>query len=379
MYDILATRRFQRTTAWIQVALLILAALIPAMATTQKANAYSGGVIDQRIITMEDSTNGATGVSYEVSFQPATNHTIQSISLQYCSDSPIINDSTCDTTPTFDWNGATASPTAADDLASALTIDTVNSSADYIIVDLTTPEAVLTSETITFTLDTVTNPNNTNTSFYVRIFTWTVADDAHGYTPGTTTNVTDAGGIALSTTNNIVLTTKVQETLTFCVYTGANCAAGGTAISLGDANDVLSTSINYEDSTADFDLATNATDGATVYMSGTLPTSGANDINSQGTTCTADSTGTEAFGLRIDDTAATNVSATAPYNCAADNHAFDTTPMTTTSTPWGDQIASTSVPTDTEVGTFEFAASISATTPAGIYTATYDIVAAPQF
>ena len=375
-------KKFSKLTA---IAILLL--IISPLFIFTRADAYSGSLLQDRSITMETSEDSATDVIYSVSFDTATTHSIASVVIQYCDSSPIIGDSTCGDTRSFDWDETNLSLNNLVGL-SASTIDSANSDSNNLIIDVDTPASISSGTTISFDLgsnssDGVVNPDTTNSTFYMRILTFTNATNAEGYSPGTDTNATDVGGLALSTANTITITAKVHETLTFCVYTGANCAAGGTTVSLGDANDVLSTSTTYTDDSTQFDLATNAASGAKVYASGNLLESGSNDIDAIGATCTADSTGTEQFGFRITNngTANTNVDPTSPYDCSSGNHSFVTAALdpTSTTSPFGDEIAETTSATDSEDSAVEFAANISNITAPGVYTTEFDFVAAPTF
>jgi hypothetical protein len=101
----------------------------------------------------------------------------------------------------------------------------------------------------------------------------------------------DAGGAALSTAAQIVVTSKVQEELSFCVYTNPvgdtdTCSTGQSpSVLLGNADDVLSTQTPYVDETTQFDIQTNASVGAQVMMQGsTLTTTGSVTITPMTTT-----------------------------------------------------------------------------------------------
>jgi hypothetical protein len=107
------------------------------------------------------------------------------------------------------------------------------------------------------------------------------------------------------------------------------------------------------------------------------PVSGVDDA------CTADSTATntEQFGMRV--APGTNVTATAPYNCAAGNHGWDNDSVagagandaTTVGSAYGDTIASTTGPLDFEENIMEFAAKSALTTEAGIYSSSLNYIA----
>ncbi len=379
-------RRTTPAAIWVQIAVLILAVLVPSFVLSSRADAYTGGYVTSRSITLETSVATATDVIYDVVFTTATTHTITNVILQYCDTSPIVGDTTCGDTRSFDWVAASLSLNGLTGI-SASTIDNTNSTNDLLMIDVTVPASVTASTAVDFQLgsnstDGVTNPTTTNSTFYIRILTFVSEGNADAYTAGTDANVVDAGGVALSTANAITVTAKVQETLTFCVYTGANCAAGGSSVAIGDGDGVIGTINTPANTTTDMDIATNATSGASVYMSGTLLLSGSNNIDSIGNTCTAESAGTESFGMRIDESGTTNFLPDAAYDCVANSYAFDTSAMdpTSTTTPYGDLILTTSgVPTASETVTMEFDGNASTLTPAGIYTATYDLVASATF
>jgi hypothetical protein len=270
----------------------------------------------------------------------------------------------------------------------------------------TTGNAVTSSSTITFTVSTVTNPTDTDTTtggtqrgtFYARVVTYTSATgDIATYAPGSegSTDATDYGGFALSLAQQLTITAKVQEALTFCVYTSASGAcsgATGTNVTLGDSNGVLSNyTTAYTDTNAKFNVGSNAQSGVIVRLKGqnlcrvASPCADANTANiinpsttSGNMTCTADSsaTNTEQFGLRV-STAGTGVTATAPFNCAANNHGFDTNSTNGVGSTYGATVASTTGPTDETASTssIEFMAKAANTSEAGIYTTSLNFIA----
>jgi hypothetical protein len=82
---------------------------------------------------------------------------------------------------------------------------------------------------MSFTLNGITNPSTTNTSYYARVTTYTGIDGATG--------PVDTGTVALSTAQPVQLTGVTPEILAFCVGTsiGANCTSiSGSSIDFGD-------------------------------------------------------------------------------------------------------------------------------------------------
>ncbi len=112
-------------------------------------------------------------------------------------------------------------------------------------------------------------------------------------------------------------------------------------------------------------------------MKGDTLKSGSFTITPDGAACTADvtATGVEQFGVRI-STAGLGQTATAPYNCLAGRHGFDST---NTNTVYGQEIASTLGATDISTSTIELAAKSAGTTEAGVYTSTLTLVATATY
>lgn len=386
--------------------LLIIAVFAFGLASAvHPAPAAAYGLLSTRSIEMSSSEAntkpGGVNVIYNVNFTLATSgQTFGAIVIHFCSNDPIIGDG-C-TAPaglltnysTLSLNGWTASG-----ITTAPTIDTTNSNNNTVILKEATAATVTGTPTISFSLGNgssngFTNPTAVNQTFFARITvysttapTWSSTGDAAGGTNATTEKTaTDAGGVALSTAQELDVTAKVQEQLTFCVYTGTNCAGGGGTINMGDANGVLAaTNTTYLDSTPKFDLASNALNGVVVRLKGDTLKSGSFSISPDGATCTADSTTTTVsqFGVRVVTygTGQYNGSATSStgptggtddFGCLAGNHKFD---PTATNTTYGENFVRTFGATDNSTTNFELAAKASSTTPAGVYTTTLQLIA----
>lgn len=393
--------------------LLVIAAFafgIVSVVRPATTNAY--GLISSRSIKMSSSANGATNVIYSVSFTTATNNaTLGAIAIQFCENNPIIGD-TCNTGsaapggPFLNTNISTltlnnwATTNGTSIAASGVALSTSASTSNTVIITRTTPGAVAQGTTISFDLGNgtsngFTNPQTTNVTFFARITLYNTntvgsgqavdfSTDAAAQTTEKSAALTDAGGDALSTAAVLNVTAKVQEALTFCLYTGANCAAGGSAVKLGDSNNVLAaTNVYYTDATPKFDLASNALGGVIVRMKGPTLTSGSFTITAQGDLgaagspaygCVPDSTSTsvEQFGVRV-VSFGTGQAAPAPtvagsqdnnFGCLAGNHKFNDT---LTNTTYGQPFVATTGATDVSTTNFELGAKAANTTEAGVY------------
>ncbi len=355
------TDKLNRAAVLAIAGLLFLASLVPLL-TREKAGAY--GLLPSRSITMSTSQQGATNVTYHVRFDIASTEEVGGIVVDFCDDSPIIGDTSCVLPTGF---SITATPAVsgqstganADPIDAAITGDcnlTTFTTADDVIttralvLTAAAPVAMTQGQTCFFDITTVTNPTTANHTFYSRIYTFSEAAEATGYTvldpnagtgtvndaiadiPGNTGNDDaniDAGGIALSTAEQITVTAKVQERLSFCVYTyptvagtdtppisgldaaDNNCTSkSGSDVILGDENGVLDPDRGYVDKTAYFSITTNAAGQAAVRMKGSTlkltpscddddtPTpNGFCRIEATGATPVADAEGTEQFGM----------------------------------------------------------------------------------
>jgi hypothetical protein len=368
---------------------VILSSLLPFIKFGM-ADAF--GLVTTRSVQMSSSAASATGVSYKISFNFATVAAVGGIVVDFCSNDPIINDTTCTLPTGFSITASPAvtaqSTTAGCSLAGFTTVGQLNTNRT---LTLTTASPVTVSSppcAASFTLTTATNPSTTNQTFYARIYTYATAAAATGYTtanPSAGGAIVDAGGVAMGTTAQITVTAKVQEQLTFCVYTGINCAAGGTTVTLGRYG-VLSTSTSYTDISTNFDAQTNATGGAAVYVKGSLLTSGSNTIPAL-TSPAVYTSNTSEFGICSAEDAGVNLTIIANYNgvtaskCAGattgvstDNGASYYFGTNAVSGTYGDQIATEAAGTSSS-GTVNMMAGVSNTQVAGIYTATLTFIA----
>lgn len=397
--------RIRKSSFLLMAVLLSLATLSPLFTNT-KAHAY--GLVTQRFIKLSSSKAADTDVTYSVGFTVATTAAVAGMVVNVCSNSPVLGDS-CTAPTGFAFHAKTGDNTLV--LANQTGLGGNNFSKDLtgatdnLLVLSRTSASISSGQAITIDLgssggsDGVTNPNGgtigvapeNNITFYARIMTFDTAAHAEAYTAtGANTGNIDAGGIALSTANQLTITAKVQERLTFCVYTsGTACANGiGSSIALGDANGVLDNNVEYTNNSAKFGVSTNAnglspSNSVSIRLrGGTLKTSPACadgsgqscSINPVGNTATTTAAGTEYFGLRITVSGAP-LTATAPYaGGSGTQFAFDDNNTTGTQSTYGQEVASTNASTE-QTGTLIFVGDIAAATEPGIYTTTLTFVA----
>lgn len=345
---------------------------------------------------MSSSAASASSVTYTVTFTPATTITHPDVILDFCSNDPLIGDSCTATAGTDVPNFSSAA-------ASGWTVSTIGSNRG---IKLTTSSVSFTSGTpVTITVTGVTNPSAT-ASFYGRILTYLTgaAGTNTSVSPGT---YQDYGGVALSTAANISITSKVFETLSYCVFQ-SSCGTAPT-LTLGDpTTGALSTTSAYVNNNAQYTIATNAAGGAAVAMRGTTlcRSSTPSDCNTGSTsqyTITGiggsevvSSVGNEQFGMCVDTTGASGgLAAQAPYDDSVNachtglttgtysgTSKFGFNDVTTsggTNNASGSKILQSTGAIPSYTGTFAFLGNIAATTEAGIYTTSLNTVATGTF
>jgi len=207
------------------------------------------------------------------------------------------------------------------------------------------------SQTVNFS--GVTNPSSTNSTYFLRLTTYS---DALWTTP------IDTGTVAASTAGQVTVTATVDETLTFTL--------ASTNVALG----TLSTSATGA-ATSSMTVSTNASSGYSVSYSGTTLTSGLNTITALATP-TASATNNKQFGLNL-------MANTTPAIGAIKSGAGTGSPAAGYEVAnlykfnSGDTVASASTPTNSNVYTVSYIANIDGVTAAGAYSTaiTYTVTA----
>jgi hypothetical protein len=278
---------------------------------------------------------------------------------------------------------------------------------------------------VSLELDSIKNPSAVNTTFFVRI--WTFSTSTITYTPATgapldLTDSNDAGTVAASTTSQelIHLTGTMPESLVFC--TGHTIAINTSDVP--DCTTATSGAISFNQlfspsstswATSQMAASTNAGSGYVITVNGPTLTSGSNTITAIGATAAASQLDTRQFGLNlVDDTADTTLASSTPALSYFDANggsvypasdgtnfmaqpassstyttAFDTAssyafvPNTNNIVAASDYSAGgstgTPLPTNTQRYTATYIVNVSGNQPAGSYTSTLTYVCTPTF
>jgi hypothetical protein len=359
------------------------AAVLPALLAPLDASAAQ---VTSRNIKMSTSAV-STAAQYEINFTTATTSTIQGVVVDFCSQSPIIGNSTC-TLPTGMTVGATvASQTGL--TAGTWTGSTAQAGGSKTLVITNGSGASVSSgQAVSITVTGFTNSSTVGT-FYARIFTFSTTAGANAYTSGTPGTHVDDGGVALATEDAIGVTATVQESLTFCISAaapGTGCTSttapsivigNGGSPSILDAAGVYTATIYHQ-------LSTNAQGATTVRMKGSSAlTSGSNTIGPSATSTTpfTITAGTANYGVRSSaGTGGTGtVTPQAPYNSGTQYGLDTTTSNDNVTATYGDVLATATGAILNVNSPVIFGATAGASTPAGIYTASYSLIATSSY
>jgi hypothetical protein len=407
------------------VAFVVAVATLTPLLLSPSANAAQ---ITGRKLTIGSGVPSAV-TTYAFDFTvPTTGTIVKSLAADACTTAV----GACTTPSGFSVTGVTLTgqPTGLGD-ASGWTVNTSTTGSLRLAdsSDATTPSG---AQHVSFT--GVTNPSTVNTSFFLRITT---------YSDGSWTTPIDTGTTASAVVQTLTVNAAVAEVLNFCVGSttvndatsspGADCTAiSGTSLNIGTL-DTGSTNVSPVNTNGGDNkngvamIRTNAASGAVVsYDSiqqsgtnqlGTLRISGANCnassstltdqcIRAKGTTQGTIAAGTENFGMTI---GAVNCGSVSSYTCTFSSGAYNlqrdtnydgngTNTFTTDSGAvggttnqgyaWDDSgtaqniassAASTTKVIDDEAMILKFAATPSITTPFGLYAAQADFIAVPTY
>lgn len=354
------TKLQQQLTTIKTIILAVILSIVP-LTSVSLANASP---IMGRSVVMSNSAGGATGVTYTLTTDALpTNTAVKSVQIQLCES---LSDSCASTPVGFSASSSSlASQPSGLGAGSGWTVNTATAGSLRIVnaANATTP-----SGAVTVVWDNVSNPTSANTTFYGIITTYSAAN---------WTGALDTGSIALSTSSQIEVSLKVDESLTFCAgtsITDQDCGTiAGNTVNLG----IGSTTATAKN-TSVMAASTNGSTGYSITVSGTTLTSGLNTIDALATGGTS-STGSKQFGINL---AATNTTPAvgaeitgAGTGAAAANYGTNNTFRFAT----GEEIASVSGPTNANTFTISYIANIDGMTPAGAYSTVLTYIATANF
>ncbi len=260
------------------------------------APAYAGQ-ITLRSLTLQ--ANGAVGgatpggvVNHFFNLTTPTAGNVGAVKYEYCTTAADVGAAVCTSPTGLDVSAATLGSEAGFTGVEIVGIDT---KSFYIKPISNTPIAMGANAVLQHQFGNITNPSTTNTTFFVRISTYTTID--------ATGTAVDAGTVTASTSTNIELSGIMPESLVFC--TGATIPLG--AGSVPDCANAASGVITFNQlfsptdtatSTSQMAASTNAGAGYAISVNGPTLTSGSNTVTAMAAPLTSIK-GTGQFGLNL--------------------------------------------------------------------------------
>jgi hypothetical protein len=276
--------------------LLLLASLTPFLFSQDSYAAQLTGrsLTLQAIGSVQGSTPDAV-VNHKFDFQiPDSAGSFQSIKFLYCTTADVL-ESNCTTPTGVDTTSATLD---AQNGVTGATMNNATNGAPYLSYAVgqnpnTSGSPGYTS--VSYTFGTVHNPTASNETFFVRIIAYS-ANDGTG-------SVINAGTVAASTAEPVVLTGVMPESLIFCAGATVeesspgvpDCSTASTgAIKFNDLFSPTATRYSFSQMAA----STNAGDGYAITVNGPTLTSGSYTIPAMAS-ATTPLTGVGQFGMNL--------------------------------------------------------------------------------
>jgi len=369
----------RRARAWFGVGLIVLSVF---SLITFRPRSVSAAQITARSLTLVAGvTDGGSKplgvVNHLFAFTvPGGAPTIGSIQFLYCTTAA----GTCTMPPGLVTTSATLNAQTG---ATGFTMVNTTNGAPYIT---RTVAAIGSNTPVTYQLNTVTNPTAANTSFYVRLSTFTSTN--------ATTGSTDTGVVAASTANEIVLTGTMPESLIFC--TGATV---GSTSGIPDCSTATSGSITFNQLFSPTDTAsassqmaasTNSLSGYVITVNGAPLTSGATTIPNLGS-ATVPAKGNSQFGMNLvaNTTAVSNPAVGAVITPTSNGTTLKGQPLAGYNTAdtfkftTGDTVANSAQsgagPTNPQIYTASYIVNVAGGQLAGTYTTTLTYICTTTF
>ena len=324
--------------------------MIMAMLFAYFPTLASAAQITNRKVVIGNSAPSAN-TTYVFTFTVPTTTAVKSASITACTAAS----GACTTPSNFSASAATLSSQPSG-LGATTGWTLSNTAGAFKLLNGTNATLSAGSQTVSFT--GVVNPDSLNSTFFLRIATFSVND--------WTTGAIDTGVVAASTAGAVTVNASVDETLTFTLV--------ATTVPLGTISSSTTGS-----GTSTMVVGTNGTYGYSVsYNPTTTLTSGANTITALATP-TASTQGTKQFGINLrlnatpavgsDKTGAAGGTVATNYNTA---NSFQFLPA-------GDVIATASGPVNTTTYTTSYIANVATDTAAGAYSTAINYVATANF
>jgi hypothetical protein len=225
-------------------------------------------------------------VSHLFNFTTATTASVGSIQFTYCT--------TASGTCTPPQGLSTTSATLGSESGATGFTNVQHPSANVLYIARSSASNINASVPVSYQLQSVTNPQNANETFFVRIATYGSLD--------TTGSPIDTGTVTASTATAIQLSGTMPESLIFCTGEDIPLASGIPNCSAATPGAITFNQLFSPTDTAtaksQMAASTNATTGFNISVNGATMTSGSNTISGM-SSATAGARGTAQFGMNL--------------------------------------------------------------------------------
>lgn len=379
-----------RGKLYLLVALMVVSGITSVWQSPQAIAADVGNVTNRSLTLLNGTGNNyasAPGaiVNHKFQFNLSKAQTVGSIKVEYCDTAEDPSGGTSCSTTGIAGISATNATMGAEDVNSDISGFTMGTRSANSFIMTHTPVSANAGDTIIVQANSVTNPTKAEgLTFYARITVYSGTDGATG--------LGDRGTVAAATTNQIVVSGFMPETLIFC--TGQTVTANCASVTPGTIyfNQLFSPTST---STASSQMAasSNANFGYTINAYGDTLKAGSNSIAAM-TTAGALAIGTAQFGMNVkanNNTGTATYVRTAEVTPAANGTTYRgqakpgyNTADTFMFTPLGNNIVAASDngsagPSNSQVYTVTYVANVPGNQVAGNYTTTLSYICTPTF
>lgn len=367
----------------------LIAAIALVFATVAPTIAGAAHVTESSI-ALTSSSKSASDVTYTVNF--TADGGAAAFVVDFCDNTPVIGQA-CDTPEDFSATGVTSTTSG---FTGVNVLD-----ANTLVV--TAGTAIEANQEVSVALDGFTNPSVSG-PVYARVVTYSDAVSAAAYqSTNLGSNVVDTGSVAISITDTIGVSGAVLETMTFCVSgaeieencTGTTAPTVTLGETVGSTTALIASAVS--EGTIHTQISTNAATGAVVSLKSSALSCGG--LVRAGAPASCDiapalndgiTAGQARFGVKT--STATNTSgfdgavgefapvADSGYNALTFALNFNEDNSTGVTSPFGDLFLDTAgKPANNKNMALTFGASVSNSTPAGLYSADLSLIATGRF
>lgn len=316
--------------------------------------------LSDRSVTVSTAVPSAVSTEYiQVTLGSVT--PLGSIELQYCSNSPLVEDP-CIAPAGLSLNSASLTNQTGN---TGFTIDSTDSTVNTIVLSRTA--ALASAVPSNYTFSNVINPSAANQTTYIRITTYESADATGQYI--------DKGSVAFSTSPNLSVGAYVPPFLNLCVgvTVTTDCTqASGTNLDMGLLSSQTTGAV-----TSQLSASTNSVNGYSIYVLGTTMTSGNNVISANSLPATSQK-GTSQFGINLRHNTAPNMGEDPSGIGVATPSPGYNSPNYFSFVP-GSEIANSHESTNFNRMTVTYITNVNSNQPVGIYSTTLTYLASTQF